>query len=66
MVPNKAIDMHFESKAVGECNTIPGKLDEVKYFIWAIKEADFIMKTMASGVALVLDVNHKKSFEEVD
>ncbi len=31
LVPGKAIDLHFEGKAIRECDTILGKFNEVKY-----------------------------------
>ncbi len=60
MVPGKAIDLHFEGKAVGECDAISGKLDSVKYLLWGMKEPDYVMKIMATGGALVSDDNCKK------
>lgn len=60
LVPGDVIDLHFNSKQVEECNTISGVLDEEKYFIWRIKELDYVMKIMASGGALILDDNCKE------
>ncbi len=60
LVPGDAIDSHFNNKQVGECNAISGVLDEEKYFIWGMKEPDYVMKIMASGGALILDDNCKK------
>ncbi len=65
LVPGKAIDLHFEGKeidllfegkAVGECNAILSKFDEGKYFIWGMKEPDYITKIIASGGPLVSDI----------
>ncbi len=57
LVPGKEIALHFEGRAVGECYAILGKLDEVKYFSWGMMENDYVMKIMASGGALVSNIN---------
>ncbi len=51
LVPGNEIDLHFDSKQVGGCDVISGMLNEEKYFIWGMKEADNVMKIMASGEA---------------
>ncbi len=58
-VPGKAMDSHFNNKQVGECDAISGVLDEEKYFIWGMKEPDYVMKIMASGGGLISDDNCK-------
>ncbi len=45
---------------MGSTNEISCKLDEVKYFMWGMKNPYYIMKIMASGDGLVLDDTCKK------
>ncbi len=35
--------------------TISGVLEGVKYFLWRMKEPDYVMKMMAAGGALFMD-----------
>ncbi len=55
LVPGEEIDSHFESKNVGETDVISGSLSGVEYFIWGMKEPDYVMKIMGTGGALVTD-----------
>ncbi len=55
LVPGEAIDLHFQSKDVGDMDIFAGNLDGVEYFIWEMKEPDYIMKIMGTGGALVTD-----------
>ena len=55
LVPGDAISEYFETKSVGETDVISGKLSGIEYFIWGMKEPDYVMKIMGSGGALVLD-----------
>ncbi len=54
------MNSHFHNKQVGECNAISGVLDEEKYFIWGMKETDYVMKIMATGGALISDEKCKR------
>ncbi len=49
------ISEYFEIKSVGEMDVISGKLSRVEYFIWGMKEPDFVMKIMGTGGAQVSD-----------
>ncbi len=54
------MDSHFNNKQVGECNAIAGVLDKEKYYIWGMKEPDYVMKIMATGGALNADESCKR------
>ncbi len=60
LVPGVAMNSHFHNKQVGKCDAISGVLDEEKYFIWGMKEPDYVMKIMATGGALILDEKCKQ------
>lgn len=50
LVPGEAIDARFNDKAVGDFDSIQGKSDDnITYFLWAMKEPDYVMKLMATG-----------------
>ena len=55
LVPGEAINLHFQSKNVGDTDVLAGNLDGVEYFIWGMKEPDYIMKIMGTGGTLVTD-----------
>lgn len=50
LVPGEAIDAYFAEKDVGEHDSIQGTTEDgLTYFIWAMKEPDYVMKLMATG-----------------
>ncbi len=55
LVPSFTISQYFNTKSVGEMDVIIGKLSGIKYFIWGMKEPDYVMKIMETHGALVLD-----------
>jgi hypothetical protein len=57
LVPGKAIIDYFATKAVGAVDAITGvcMTTNASYFIWGMKEPDYVMKIMATGGALSTD-----------
>ena len=55
LVPGKAMDERFAGKSPGECEAITGTLNSSPYFIWGMKEPDYVMKIMATGGVLAED-----------
>ena len=47
-----AIDLHFESKDIGETDSLPGTLDGINFEVFCMKEEDYVMKLMATYGAL--------------
>ena len=47
-VDGDAINMHFEDKAVGAADSLPGKMDDIPFHIFAMKEPDYVMKLMST------------------
>ncbi len=60
LVPGDAFDEHFEFKEVGNTDVVSGKLNGTDYFIWGMKEPDYVMKIMGSGGLL-----NSEGFKEV-
>eukprot|EP00804_Cyclotella_cryptica_P020321 CCRYP_014042-RA/>CCRYP_014042-RA protein AED:0.41 eAED:0.46 QI:0/-1/0/1/-1/1/1/0/310 len=55
LVPGKAMDKRFAGKSPGECEAITGTLNASPYFIWGMKEPDYVMRIMATGGVLEED-----------
>ena len=45
----------FDEAQVGDSRAISGVLDGVKYFLWALKEPNYVMKMMATGGSLMMN-----------
>jgi len=58
------IQQHFDSKAVGECDRLPGVLDGVSFDIFAMKEPDYTMMLMSTYGCLVTKDNQKLSYRQ--
>lgn len=55
-VPSAAMDEYFSDKAVGEVDAIQGEdSDGTPYFIWGMKEPDYVMRIMSTGGGLTVD-----------
>ncbi len=50
--PGEAIDRSFESKDVGDTDAVSGKWLGTDYFIWGMKEPNYVMKNLGSGGSL--------------
>ena len=46
-VPGDMIDDHFKDKDVGSVDSLKGKIDNVPYDIYCMKEPDYVMKIMS-------------------
>ena len=46
-IKGKAIKQHFEGKQVGNCNSWKGNMDEVPFYVYAMKESDYGMSLMS-------------------
>ncbi len=55
LVPGETINLHFQSNDVGDTDVLAGNLISVKYFIWGVKETDYIIKIMGTGGELVTE-----------
>ena len=60
-VPGDAIIEHFNNKEVGETDAIHGELDEVQFYLYGMKEPDYIMQIMLTYGTL-----HEKGLEKKD
>ena len=56
-VEGDAIDKHFEGKAVGMVETLPGKLEGVDFKIMSMKEEDYVMKLMTTYYGSAVEVD---------
>ncbi len=45
----------WECKEVGDTDVLNGSLSNVKYFIWGMKEPDYMMKIMGTDNTLITD-----------
>lgn len=67
LVPGPAMDERFAAKAVGEVEAIQG-LDvasNTPYFVWCMKESDYVMRIMATGGSLTTDETCKTAHRGV-
>jgi len=55
MVPSNAMMEAFNKVQIGDSRAISGVLDGVKYFLWGLKEPNYVMKMMATGGPLILN-----------
>ena len=52
----KGINQHFQTKEVGQCDTLPGTLSGKAFSIFCMKEENYTMKLMATyGVFVEID-----------
>mgnify|MGYP006166837385 FL=1 len=47
LVPGAAMDTWFQEKSVGDVDAIQGIDSGTPYFIWGMKEPDYVMRIMA-------------------
>jgi hypothetical protein len=55
LVPGDVIDSQFANKRTGDIGAIEGKLNGSTYWLWGIKEPNYVMKIMATGGVLATD-----------
>ena len=63
-VPGGTIDDRFQGKTVGDVDCIQGTCPtaNIPYYLWGMKEPDYVMKIMATGGALTADDTCKATF----
>ena len=61
MVPGKDMEDHFGEVEVGDTDAIQGKVDDVIYNLWGIKETNYVMSMMTTGGRLLEDDACKES-----
>ena len=47
-IKGDVIKQHFDEKAVGDCDSLKGNMDEVPFHVYAMKEPDYIMSLMST------------------
>ena len=47
-IPGDDIIIHFANKEVGDVNAIHGELDDIPFYIYGMKEPDYVMQLMAT------------------
>ena len=47
-IKGDAIRQHFDEKAVGDCDSWNGKMEEVPFHVYAMKEPDYVMSLMST------------------
>ena len=47
-VDGDAINMHFENKEIGAADSLSGKMDDIPFHIFGMKEPDYVMKLMST------------------
>ena len=52
-IDGEGIDQHFQTKEVGQCDSVPGTLSGKSFSIFFMKEENYTMKLMATYGALV-------------
>ena len=52
-IDGEDIDQHFQTKEVGQCDSLPGNLSGKAFSIFCMKEENYKMKLMATYGALV-------------
>jgi hypothetical protein len=52
-IDGEGIDQHFQTKEVGQCDSLPGTLSGKAFSIFCLKEENYTMKLMAMYEALV-------------
>ena len=61
MVPGKETEDHFGEVEVGEIDAIQVTVDYIIYNLWGMKEPNYVMRMMATGVRLLADDTCKKT-----
>ena len=46
-IKGDAIKQHFDEKTVGDCDSWKGKMEEVPFHVYAMKEPDYVMSLMS-------------------
>ena len=67
-VDGDAVDAHFENKAVGATDSLEGKMHDIPFHIYAMKEPDYTMKLMSTYGTNELQTDHptKRVYKDSD
>ena len=57
-IDGDSIDAYFEGKEVGSIDSLPGKMHNVPFHIFAMKEPDYVMKLMSTYGTNELQLDH--------
>ena len=60
------INSHFDDKDIGDADSLPGRLDNIPFHIFGMKEPDYVMKLMATYSTNERIANHTTKREWVD
>ena len=63
-----AVDAHFEDKAIGATDSLEGKMHDIPFHIYTIKEPDYTMKLMSTYGTNELQTDHptKRVYKDSD
>ena len=61
-IPGDAIDARFAPLATGQVGALNGLLNNTRYFVWGMKEPNYVMKIMATGGTLESDDSCKVAY----
>ena len=57
-VDGDEIDKHFENKAIGHADSLPGKIHDIPFHVFGMKEPDYVMKLMSTYGTNELQAGH--------
>ena len=57
-VDGDEIDKHFENKAISHADSLPGKMHDIPFHIFGMKEPDYVMKLMSTYGTNELQAGH--------
>jgi Transposase IS4 len=63
-IDGEGIDQHFQTKEVGQCDSLPGTLIDKSFSIFCMKEENFTMNLMATYWALV-EIDESKTLRSL-
>ena len=62
VIPGKEMEDHFVGVELGETDAMQGTVDDVICNLWVMKEPNYLMRIMATGVRLLADDTCKETF----
>ena len=67
-IKGEEINSHFDDKEVGHADSLPGKIDNVPFHIFSMKEPDYVMKLMSTYSTNELQMDHptQRVFENAE
>ena len=58
-IDGDAIDLHFKDKDIGKSDSLPGKMHDIPFHIFGMKEPDYVMKLMSTYGTNELQTDHQ-------